>query len=118
MLDVETLTQTVARSAVPVVLLFGNAGCKRCPPVKEAAEELRKSHFLILMHATPSEAPELVEHFGVHSLPALVFLPEGSDVAAATALQPVAAAHLEARVRATCAPRAVYPPQFSLDEDF
>ena len=58
----------------PVLVQFGKHDCPRCGPFTDAVEALKTYFTFEHLMVTVTNAPELVDYFGVCKLPAFVLL--------------------------------------------
>jgi putative thioredoxin len=69
----------IPAETVPVVVDFWAPWCEPCKVLKPMLEKLAEEYKgrFILAKVNSDESPELAQHFGVRSIPTLLFIPRG-----------------------------------------
>ena len=109
--DLQMAVRNISQTTGPIVLRVHAEWCERCPAVGEVMREVQRERLFELFEVDAAEAGEVLGHFKITKLPAVVVLLGGDDdqsfpVQAVTPDQARA-------LLCTCT-----QPRFSLDEDF
>ena len=100
------------QSPTAVLLQFGKHDCGLCVPFTEAVEALKADFAFHHLMVTATDAPELVEYYGVCMLPAFVVLGPGERMDSGELVQRASPEQIRVKVRSVCVQK------LRLDEDF
>ena len=81
---------TLAGNKVPVVVLFGASWCGPCRSQKPILEEIQQElgESVVIRYVDVERVPQLVQKFGVCSVPTVLILKDGVEAARLNGFQP------------------------------